>query len=146
MKKSFEKFLLLILLLDRKFVQWRYHSWFFIVTDRSCWEHCSCSAGPPIVLYSYSYSFRLYLDYWLPFVGVGILAPIPFGFIIGPFVAYLEEKDDLTKAFIIALGALAGFLSGTILKLAVSLFLAYEYINRLGFIEWIKFVFLQFLT
>ena len=40
----------------------------------------------------------------------------------------LEEKDDLTKAFIIALGALAGFLSGTILKLAVSIYLAYEFI------------------
>ena len=92
------------------------------------------------------------LDYWLQVYGVkkfggkqkaingtliglivGILAPIPFGFIIGPFVgafigAYLEEKDDLTKAFIIALGALAGFLSGTILKLAVSIYLAYEFI------------------
>ena len=64
---------------------------------------------------------------------LGILAPIPFGFIIGPFIgafigAYLEEKDDLTKSFIIALGALAGFLSGTILKLAVSLYLTYEFI------------------
>ena len=110
------------------------------------------------------------LDYWLQVYGVkkfggkqkaingtliglvvGILSTIPLGFIIGPFVgafigAYLEEKDDLTKAFIIALGALAGFLSGTILKMAVSLFLAYEYINRLGFIEWTKSVFLQFLT
>ena len=92
------------------------------------------------------------LDYWLQVYGVkkfggkqkaingtliglilGILAPIPFGFIIGPFIgafvgAYLEEKDDLTKSFIIALGALAGFLSGTILKLAVSLYLIYEFI------------------
>ena len=92
------------------------------------------------------------LDYWLQVYGVkkfggkqkaingtliglivGLLAPIPFGFIIGPFAgafigAYIEEKDDLTKAFIIALGALAGFLSGTILKLAVSIYLAYEFI------------------
>ena len=92
------------------------------------------------------------LDYWLQVYGVkkfggrqkaingtliglivGILAPIPFGFIIGPFFgafigAYLEEKDDLTKSFFIALGALAGFLSGTVLKLAVSIFLAYEFI------------------
>ena len=92
------------------------------------------------------------LDYWLQVYGVkkfggrqkaingtliglivGILAPIPFWFIIGPFVgafigSYLEEKDDLTKAFIIALGALAGFLSGAILKLAVSIYLAYEFI------------------
>ena len=64
---------------------------------------------------------------------LGILAPIPIGFIIGPFFgafigAYLEEKDDLTKSFFIALGALAGFLSGTVLKLAVSIFLAYEFI------------------
>ncbi len=92
------------------------------------------------------------LDYWLQVYGVkkfggkkkaingtligliiGILVPIPFGFIIGPFAgafigSYLEEKDDLTKAFIIALGALVGFLSGTILKLAVSIYLAYEFI------------------
>ena len=92
------------------------------------------------------------LDYWLQVYGVkkfggkqkaingtliglivGLLAPIPFGFIIGPFAgafigAYIEKKDDLTKAFIIALGALAGFLSGTILKLAVSIYLAYEFI------------------
>tara|TARA_B100000900_G_C20601634_1_gene725929 strand:- start:5840 stop:6325 length:486 start_codon:yes stop_codon:yes gene_type:complete len=92
------------------------------------------------------------LDYWLQVYGVkkfggkqkaingtliglivGLLAPIPFGFIIGPFAgafigAYIEEKDDLTKAFIIALGALAGFLSGTILKLAVSIYFAYEFI------------------
>ena len=92
------------------------------------------------------------LDYWLQVYGVkkfggkkkaingtligliiGVLVPIPFGFIIGPFAgafigSYLEEKDDLTKAFIIALGALVGFLSGTILKLAVSIYLAYEFI------------------
>lgn len=64
---------------------------------------------------------------------VGLFAPITFGFIIGPFVgafvgAYLEEKDDLAKVLVIALGALAGFLSGTILKLAVSGYLAYEFI------------------
>ena len=91
------------------------------------------------------------LDYWLQVYGVKKFGgkqklsmehlsvnfrytiPIPFGFIIGPFIgafvgAYLEEKDDLTKSFIIALGALAGFLSGTILKLAVSLYLTYEFI------------------
>lgn len=92
------------------------------------------------------------LDYWLQVYGVkkfggkkkaingtliglvvGLFAPIPFGFVIGPFVgafvgAYLEEKDDLAKVFVIALGALAGFLSGTILKLAVSIYLAYEFI------------------
>lgn len=92
------------------------------------------------------------LDYWLQVYGVkkfggkkkaingtliglvvGLFAPIPFGFIIGPFVgafvgAYLEDKDDLAKVFVIALGALAGFLSGTILKLAVSIYLAYEFI------------------
>ena len=92
------------------------------------------------------------LDYWLQVYGVkkfggkqkaingtliglilGILVPIPFGFIVGPFAgafigAYLEEKDDFAKAFAIALGALTGFLSGTILKLAVSIYLAYEFI------------------
>ena len=110
------------------------------------------------------------LDYWLQVYGVkkfggkqkaingtiialilGILAPIPYGFIIGAFIgafigAYIEEKDDLFKSLLISLGALVGFLSGTILKLLVSLYLAYEFINTLGIIEWAKSVFLQFLT
>ena len=111
------------------------------------------------------------LDYWFQVYGVkkfggnkkaingtiiglfvGIVIPIPFGFIIGPFVgafigALLEVGNDkLDKAFIIAFGALAGFLSGTILKLLVTLYLVYEFINKLGIIEWIKSVFLQFLT
>lgn len=110
------------------------------------------------------------LDYWFQVYGVkkfggnkkaingtiigffvGIVLPVPFGFIIGPFVgafigALLEDNDKLAKAFIIALGALAGFLSGTILKLLVSLYLVYEFINKLGIIEWIKSVFQQFLT
>ena len=109
------------------------------------------------------------LDYWLQVYGVkkfggkqkaiygtliGLIVGIfasPVGLIIGPFIgafigAYLEEKDDLTKTFIIALGALVGFLSGTFLKLFVSLCLFYKFINRLGVIEWTKSVFLQFLT
>ena len=66
---------------------------------------------------------------------VGLLVPIPFGFIIGPFVgAFIgarTEEEDLTKVFKIAFGALAGFLSGTILKLAVSAYLAYEFFRVL---------------
>lgn len=95
------------------------------------------------------------LDYWLQLYGVkkfggkkkavngtliglvvGLFAPIPFGFLLGPFVgafigAYLEEKEDFLKVLLIAMGALAGFLSGAVLKLAVSAYLGYEFIKVL---------------
>ena len=66
---------------------------------------------------------------------VGLLAPIPFGFIIGPFagafIGARMEEEDLAKVFKIAFGALLGFLSGTILKLAVSAYLALEFFKVL---------------
>ena len=95
------------------------------------------------------------LDYWLQVYGVkkfggkkkaingtliglvvGLFAPIPFGFLLGPFAgafigAYLEEKEDFLKVLLIAMGALAGFLSGVVLKLAVSAYLGYEFIKVL---------------
>lgn len=95
------------------------------------------------------------LDYWLQLYGVkkfggkkkavngtliglvvGLFAPIPFGFLLGPFAgafigAYLEEKEDFLKVLLIAMGALAGFLSGAVLKLAVSAYLGYEFIKVL---------------
>lgn len=95
------------------------------------------------------------LDYWLQVYGVkkfggkkkaingtliglvvGMFAPIPFGFLLGPFAgafigAYLEEKEDFLKVLLIAMGALAGFLSGAVLKLAVSAYLGYEFIKVL---------------
>lgn len=95
------------------------------------------------------------LDYWLQLYGVkkfggkkkavngtliglvvGLFAPIPFGFLLGPFAgafigAYLEEKEDFLKVLFIAMGALAGFLSGAVLKLAVSAYLGYEFIKVL---------------
>ena len=63
---------------------------------------------------------------------VGIFVPIPMGFIIGPFVgafvgAYMDEKDDLLKVLKIASGALIGFIGGVVLKLAVCLYLCYEF-------------------
>lgn len=95
------------------------------------------------------------LDYWLQVYGVkkfggkkkaingtliglvvGLFAPIPFGFLLGPFAgafigAYLEEKEDFLKVLLIAMGALAGFFSGAVLKLAVSAYLGYEFIKVL---------------
>lgn len=63
---------------------------------------------------------------------VGIFVPIPMGFITGPFVgafvgAYMDEKDDLLKVLKIASGALIGFIGGVVLKLAVCLYLCYEF-------------------
>ena len=63
---------------------------------------------------------------------VGIFAPIPMGFIFGPFVgaligAYLDEKDDIIKVFKIASGALIGFIGGLVLKLVVCFYLIREF-------------------
>jgi len=96
-----------------------------------------------------------FLDYWLQVYGVkkfgggrkaingtilglvlGLLLFPPFGLIIGPFVgaflgAKMEAKEDTNRAIKIALGALAGFLGGTILKFAVSIYISILFINQL---------------
>jgi len=61
---------------------------------------------------------------------MGIFFFPPFGIIIGPFLgaflgAKIEENSDGNKAFQIALGALAGFFAGAMLKLSVSLYISY---------------------
>ena len=96
-----------------------------------------------------------FLDYWLQVYGVkkfgggkkaingtilglvlGLLLFPPFGLIIGPFLgaflgAKMEAKEDTNRAIKIALGALAGFLGGTILKFAVSIYISILFINQL---------------
>ena len=96
-----------------------------------------------------------FLDYWLQVYGVkkfgggkkaingtilglvlGLLLFPPFGLIIGPFVgaflgAKMEAKEDTNRAIKIALGALAGFLGGTVLKFAVSIYISILFINQL---------------
>ena len=91
------------------------------------------------------------VDFWLQIYGVkkfggtkkaingtmiglflGIIAPIPLGFIVGPFVgafvgAYIDEKDDLIKVLKIASGALVGFIGGLVLKLIVCFYLIREF-------------------
>ena len=56
---------------------------------------------------------------------VGILAPIPFGFIIGPFVgAYIGEmmnKPDSKTATRAAFGSFIGFLTSTLMQFVVSI-------------------------
>ena len=57
---------------------------------------------------------------------VGILAPIPFGFIIGPFVGafvgeLINDSTDSKKAFKAATGSFIGFLASTFMKFLVSM-------------------------
>ena len=57
---------------------------------------------------------------------VGILAPIPFGFIIGPFVGafvgeMINDSKDSQKAFKAATGSFIGFLASTFIKFVVSM-------------------------
>ena len=60
---------------------------------------------------------------------IGIFLFPPFGIIIGPFLgAFIGAKmddPDVNKALRIALGSLAGFVAGTIVKLSVSLYIIY---------------------
>ena len=96
-----------------------------------------------------------FLDYWLQVYGVkkfgggkkaingtilglafGLLLFPPFGVIIGPFVgaflgAKMEAKEDTNRAIKIALGALVGFLGGTVLKFAVSIYISILFIHQL---------------
>ena len=89
------------------------------------------------------------LDFWVQFYGVkkfggtkkavngsiiglilGILFFAPFGIFIGPFLgafigARMEENSDGSKSIKIAIGALAGFFAGTILKISVSVYIIY---------------------
>ncbi|WP_291116554.1 DUF456 domain-containing protein [Flavobacterium sp. UBA6135] len=56
---------------------------------------------------------------------IGILAPIPFGFIIGPFVGafvgeLLNDSKDSKKAFKAATGSFMGFLASTFMKFVIS--------------------------
>ena len=100
-------------------------------------------------------SLITFLDYWLQIYGVkkfgggkkaingtilglllGLLLFPPFGVIIGPFIgaflgAKMEAKEDTNRAIKIALGALAGFLGGTVLKFAVSIYISNLFINQL---------------
>jgi uncharacterized protein YqgC (DUF456 family) len=58
-------------------------------------------------------------------LGLGLLGII-FGPFLGAFIgARMEENSDGNKAIKIALGALAGFLAGTMLKLSVSVYISY---------------------
>ena len=57
---------------------------------------------------------------------VGIFTPIPFGFLIGPFVGALVgeliyNSQEKGRAFKAATGSFIGFLAGTFMKILVSL-------------------------
>lgn len=74
---------------------------------------------------------------------VGILAPIPFGFIIGPFVGafvgeLIYDYKDHHRAFKAATGSLIGFLAGSFMKfvlcmmyLGIFFWIAWEYKSEL---------------
>ena len=68
---------------------------------------------------------------------VGILSPIPFGFIIGPFVgAFVGEliynSKDHSRAFKAATGSFLGFLAGTFMKFVVCMI----YLGIFVFVAW----------
>ena len=99
-----------------------------------------------------------FLDYWLQVYGVkkfgggkkaingtilglvlGLLLFPPFGLIIGPFVgaflgAKMEAKEDTNRAIKIAMGALAGFLGGTLLKFTVSIYITFLILKSISLI------------
>ena len=99
-------------------------------------------------------SLITFLDYWLQIYGVkkfgggkkaingtilglvlGLLLFPPFGVIIGPFIgaflgAKMEVKGDTNRAIKIAMGALAGFLGGTVLKFSVSIYITILFIKQ----------------
>jgi|TARA_B110000116_G_scaffold219197_1_gene196960 hypothetical protein len=101
-------------------------------------------------------SLITFLDYWLQIYGVkkfgggkksingtilglvlGLLLFPPFGVIIGPFIgaflgAKMEAKEDTNRAIRIAMGALAGFLGGTVLKFSVSIYITVLFIKQFG--------------
>lgn len=61
---------------------------------------------------------------------IGIYFFPPLGIIIGSFLgafigARIEENSDRSKAIRIALGSIAGFFAGTMLKLSVSIYISY---------------------
>lgn len=67
---------------------------------------------------------------------VGILAPIPFGFIIGPFVgAFIGEliydQNDSKRALKAATGSFIGFLASTFIKFVFCMVLLGIYIHTL---------------
>ena len=57
-------------------------------------------------------------------LGLGLLGII-FGPFLGAFIGATMDDPDVNKALRIALGALAGFVLGTIVKLSVSLYIIY---------------------
>ena len=96
-----------------------------------------------------------FLDYWIQVYGVkrfgggkkaingtiigliiGIFFFPPLGVIIGPLIgalagAIIEEKNDARRVVIIAFGALAGFVSGTLLKLSFSIYIIFIFFKKL---------------
>ncbi|MDG1849027.1 MAG: DUF456 domain-containing protein [Flavobacteriales bacterium] len=73
------------------------------------------------------------------FIGLfaGLIFP-PIGLLVGPFLgAYLgalvEVSGDNKRAFKVAVGSFVGFLSGTFLKLGVSILLLYYAIHQIWF-------------
>ncbi|HWS60781.1 MAG TPA: DUF456 domain-containing protein [Flavobacterium sp.] len=74
---------------------------------------------------------------------IGILAPIPLGFIIGPFIGafvgeLIYDRKDHGRAFKAATGSFLGFLAGSFMKFVIcmmflGLFLWIVWENKAGF-------------
>lgn len=66
---------------------------------------------------------------------IGILSPIPFGILIGPFLGALIgemafNKTETSQAFKAALGSFLGFLASTFMKLIVSIAFLIIFISK----------------
>jgi len=66
---------------------------------------------------------------------IGLLSPIPFGFIIGAFVGaligeFIHDSRDTSRAIKAAFGSFLGFLASTTLKFAVSFVFLIYYILK----------------
>ena len=72
------------------------------------------------------------------FIGLilGVLTPVPFAFIIGPFLgaflgAYLDERNNFRKIIKIAFGSILGLFAGSILKIILSCYLIFQFFKML---------------
>jgi hypothetical protein len=107
-----------------------------------------------LIIWALITTIVLLADYYIPVWGtkkfggtkggvwgatIGLIAGMflfpPFGIIIGPFIgAFIGEiinNQNMDKAFRSAIGSFIGFVAGTIMKLGVSIIMAYYFVTAI---------------